>query len=279
MFCKNIQYFLFLDEPFSALPYIFWLIRPDMPFFTGFPGFRGALPAPLLTQPPTAAPTIPRMSPKKIHPWIFFGLQNCKAILHAAKPPIHGLFTNWHVRAKKYIHVFCQDCRIAMQFCMLLSRHPWLFTNWQVRAKNPSLDFLWIEESLCNSSCAKPPSMAFYELASTSKKIHPWIFYGLKNRCAILHALSRHPWLFTGWQVRAKIPPWLFICWQMQAFNTCNVKICKKALECRREKWQKSICAVRTRQRSFKPRRESDTLYPRSAFLTRFLPRMEVLSC
>ena len=26
-------------------------------------------------------------------------------------------------------------------------------------------------------------------------------------------------------------------------------------------------------------RRESDTLYPRSAFLTRFLPRMEVLSC
>ena len=53
----------------------------------------------------------------------------------------------------------------------------------------------------------------------------------------------------------------------------------KKALEWRRETWQKSICAERTRQRSFKPRSESDTLYPRSAFLTRFLPGMEVLSC
>ncbi len=56
-------------------------------------------------------------------------------------------------------------------------------------------------------------------------------------------------------------------------------KYVKKALEWRRETWQKSICAVRTRQRSFKPRSESDTLYPRSAFLTRLLPGMEVLSC
>ncbi|HAM78038.1 MAG TPA: hypothetical protein DCP61_02460 [Treponema sp.] len=60
-----------------------------MPFFTGFPGFRGALPAPLLTQPPAAAPTIPRRAPKKIHPWIFYGLQNCKAILHALSRPAH----------------------------------------------------------------------------------------------------------------------------------------------------------------------------------------------
>ena len=132
MFYKNIQYFLFLDEPFSALPYIFWLIRPDMSFFTGFTGFRGALPAPLLTQPPAAAPTIPRRTPKKIHPWIFFGLQNRYTILHAlSRHP--WLFTGWQVRAKKYIHGFCQDCRIAMQFCMLLSRHPWLFTSWQAR--------------------------------------------------------------------------------------------------------------------------------------------------
>ena len=56
-------------------------------------------------------------------------------------------------------------------------------------------------------------------------------------------------------------------------------KYVKKALEWRQETRQKSICAVRTRQRSFKPRSESDTLYPRSAFLTRFLPGMEVLSC
>ena len=44
----------------------------------------------------------------------------------------------------------------------------------------------------------------------------------------------------------------------------------KKALEWRRETWQKSICAERTRQRSFKPRSESDTLYPRSAFFDAF---------
>ncbi len=132
MFCKNIQYFLFLDEPFSALPYIFWLIRPDMPFFTGFPGFRGALPAPLLTQPPAAAPTIPRRAPKKIHPWIFYGLQNCNAILHVAKSPSMD-FYELASTSKKSIHGFCQDCRIARQFCMLLSRHPWLFTSWQAR--------------------------------------------------------------------------------------------------------------------------------------------------
>ena len=38
-------------------------------------------------------------------------------------------------------------------------------------------------------------------------------------------------------------------------------KYVKKALEWRRETQQKSICAVRTRQRSFKPRRELDTYY------------------
>ena len=56
-------------------------------------------------------------------------------------------------------------------------------------------------------------------------------------------------------------------------------KYVKKALEWRRETQQKSICAVRTRQRSFKTRSESNTLYPRSAFLMRLLPGMEVLSC
>ena len=151
MFCKNIQYFLFLDEPFSALPYIFWLIRPDMPFFTGFPGFRGALPAPLLTQPPAAAPTIPRMSPKKIHPWIFLGLKNRYAILHA------------------------------------LSRHPWLFTNWQVRAKkiHPWI-FYGLKNRCAILHAAKSPSMAFYELASKKQKsLHGSLFVG-KCRLSIL---------------------------------------------------------------------------------------------
>ena len=132
MFCKNIQYFLFLDEPFSALPYIFWLIRPDMPFFTGFPGFRGALPAPLLTQPPAAAPTIPRRAPRKIHPWIFRGLQNRFAILHVAKPPIHGLSTGWQVREKI---------------------PPWIFCG--------------LQNYFAILHAAKPPSMAFYVMAST----------------------------------------------------------------------------------------------------------------
>ena len=93
-----------------------------------------------LRQPPAAALPIPRMSPEKIPPWIFSGLQNCVAILHAqSRPP--WLVIDWQVRAKKSIHGFSRDCRSASHFCMLLSRPPWLFTGWQVRGKNPSLDF------------------------------------------------------------------------------------------------------------------------------------------
>ena len=61
--------------------------------------------------------------------------------------------------------------------------------------KNPSMDFLWIEESLGNSSCAKPPSMAFYELASKGKKIHPCILPGLQNCGAIPH-VAKPPSMF-----------------------------------------------------------------------------------
>ncbi|MBQ5499668.1 MAG: hypothetical protein IIT73_07730, partial [Treponema sp.] len=43
---------------------------------------------------------------------------------------------------KKSLHVFFYDCRIALQFCTLLSRHPWLDVGWQERLKNPSMDFL-----------------------------------------------------------------------------------------------------------------------------------------
>ena len=58
--------------------------------------------------------------PKKIHPWIFFGSEICKANLRGAKPPIHGLGNFYQVR--KIPPGFFGDCRIATQFCMLLSR-------------------------------------------------------------------------------------------------------------------------------------------------------------
>ena len=100
------------------------------------------------------------------------------------------------------------DCRIAVQFCMLLSRHPWLFTNWQVRAKKIHP---WIFFGLKNRGAilhvAKSPSMAFYELASTSKKNtfldFLWIEESLRNSSC---AKSPIHGLFTNWQVRAKNP-------------------------------------------------------------------------
>jgi hypothetical protein len=58
--------------------------------------------------------------PKKIPPWIFFGSEICKANLRGAKSPIHGLFNFYQVR--KSLRGFFWDCRIATQFCMLLSR-------------------------------------------------------------------------------------------------------------------------------------------------------------
>ena len=116
-----------------------WLIRPDMPLRHGLcrvPAFASIA----LRQPPAAALPIPRMSPEKIPPWIFSGLQNCVAILHAlSRHP--WLFTGGKYERKKSLHGFSRDCRSASHFCKLLSRHPWLFTGWQVLGKNPSLDF------------------------------------------------------------------------------------------------------------------------------------------
>ncbi|MBQ1726222.1 MAG: hypothetical protein II039_02420, partial [Treponema sp.] len=34
---------------------------------------------------------------------------------------------------------FSGDCRIAAQFCMLLSRHPWLGIGWQGKITFPEL--------------------------------------------------------------------------------------------------------------------------------------------
>jgi len=64
-----------------------------------------------------------------------------------ATPPLHaGL-----IPAQKNPSMdFSWDCRIALQFCTLLSRHPWLFNFYQER----------------NTFLA-------------SKKIHPWIFLGI----------------------------------------------------------------------------------------------------
>ena len=86
---------------------------------------------------------------------------------------------------------------------MLLSRHPWLFTDWQVRAKNPSLDFFWIEESLRNSSCAKPPIHGLF-IGWQERAINPAFdfFRGCRIALQSCMLLSRRPWLFTSWQAR-----------------------------------------------------------------------------
>ncbi len=68
---------------------------------------------------------------------------------------------------------FFWDCRIASQFCTLLSRHPWLFICWQERNTfpEPALEksLLGFFQGLRNRKAiphaAKPPSMAQYSLA------------------------------------------------------------------------------------------------------------------
>ena len=98
------------------------------PFFTGFPGFRGSLPAPLLTQPPAAAPTIPRRSPGKIHPCILPGLQNCGAILHIAKSPSMAFYWLASTSKKYILGFFTATCYNSLRhdaktkICILYSK-------------------------------------------------------------------------------------------------------------------------------------------------------------
>ena len=68
----------------------------------------------------------------------FRGSLTVIAALRQRFAPLHGGVR----RIKKSLHGFFYDCRIATQFCMLLTRHPWLDTYWQERVKNPSVDFL-----------------------------------------------------------------------------------------------------------------------------------------
>ena len=73
--------------------------------------------------------------PKKSLHGFFWVLQNRYAILQAAKPRIHALFTIWQEKDKLSLDFF----RIAEAegFCMLLTHPPWLDSAWQVRSKNP----------------------------------------------------------------------------------------------------------------------------------------------
>ncbi len=135
---------------FKALRFILWLIRPNRPLRhrrSGVPPFGSiaSFEATHFVRPSMAA----YVAPKKILPWIFFGLQNRGAILHVAKPPSmarYGL-----ARKRKSFRGFSGDCRIAGRFCTLLSRHPWLVTGWQGR-ENPSVDFREIAESRGDSA-------------------------------------------------------------------------------------------------------------------------------
>ena len=156
-----VFFLIFWTKPLPALPFCSLANSAEHAFASR--AFQGAgFRLHCLAATACGGPSNPAyVTPRKIHPWIFSGLQNCVAILHAlSRPP--WLVIDWQVRAKKSIHGFSRDCRSASHFCMLLSRPPWLFTGWQVRAKNPSVDFLGVAELLRNSACAKPPSVARY---------------------------------------------------------------------------------------------------------------------
>ncbi|MBP5577813.1 MAG: hypothetical protein J6X67_13775 [Treponema sp.] len=67
-------------------------------FYHGVPGFRGPKPSiATATAPPPLHAGLTPAQEKSIHGF-FLGLQNCLAILHAANPPIHGLFNFYQER-------------------------------------------------------------------------------------------------------------------------------------------------------------------------------------
>ena len=66
-------------------------------------------------------------------------------------------------RIKKSIRGFFDGCRIAMQFCMLLSRPPWLDIGWQHETSNKTLKMsqrVPVTEKIKESSL-KGPSLLF----------------------------------------------------------------------------------------------------------------------
>ena len=119
------------------------------------------------------ATCLSRACPQKIQGGIFCGIGDLQANLRGAKTRIRALFNVWQERGRLrslqtflffQVPVFAKegkiwtclagrrkkarsgelpqknpsmdffvDCRIATQFCMLLSRHPWLDIVWQER--------------------------------------------------------------------------------------------------------------------------------------------------
>ena len=177
-----------------ALPFSFFSNSTERAFAP--PAFQGSAPAPArLRRSGYATLPIGRRSLRKIPPWIFLRLQNCFAILHAAKPPVHGLFTVWQETEQK---------SITLLTCPL-----WLDTGWQetipfpepvegnlpqknISSKREVLN--WIEEPLhtklisylvyigkiCkestgmeghnDSKCDKNPSMGFLRIGKEENK-------------------------------------------------------------------------------------------------------------
>ena|GEM_PF-1912716 len=98
--------------------------------------------APLALRPASGGLATPPFQsgvrPKKILPWIFLGIAEAKGfcmLLSRASMRLL-LFGKKQLRSlslpKKNPSVdFSWDCRIAAQFCMLLTRPPWLDTVWQ----------------------------------------------------------------------------------------------------------------------------------------------------
>ena len=168
-YCRiTLQFCMLLSRP--PWLYIVWQERKVFLFFLRRCKKIGVLRGHVAQR---IATCLSRACPQKIPPWIFWGIGDLQANLRVAKPPLHGLFNanqergkeshlqtvrffqerestkegkiwTWPVGRRKKARSgelpqknpsmdFFVDCRIATQFCMLLSRHPWLDIVWQER--------------------------------------------------------------------------------------------------------------------------------------------------
>ncbi|MBO6130530.1 MAG: hypothetical protein J6P28_01060 [Treponema sp.] len=123
--------------------------------------------------------------PKKSLRGFFWVLQKCFALLHAAKRPSMGFLFVGKYEEKPSMD-FPRYCRIAVQFCMLLSRHPWLGNGWQATKNlHGFLRDCRIAAQFC--MLLSRPSMGFLFVGKYEEKSILGFSKVLQNRCAILH--------------------------------------------------------------------------------------------
>ena len=113
-------------------------------------------------------------------------------------------------RIKKSLHGFFEDCRIARQFCMLLTRHPWLDTAWQERYKNPSVDFLgYWRTAMQFSKLLSRASMRSLLFGKYDKNSMDFFMIAELHGSSACCYPAIHGLILLG-KNELKIPPWIF---------------------------------------------------------------------